>query len=148
MRYSRGDTIIEVMFSFVVFSLLTVGTYIVMNRGTQIAQRSLEITLVRQQLDAQVSLIRYVKDTNPAQWAELTSSKFLVNNPLDVVSASSDGCPAPGGRVDLATGTNAFFMSVDQKNDTVLPVRVLNTTYSSPSVYANKHHCYIFYLLL
>ena len=55
------------MFSFVVFSLLTVGTYIVMNRGTQIAQRSLEITLVRQQLDAQVSLIRYVKDTNPAQ---------------------------------------------------------------------------------
>ena len=85
MRYSRGDTIIEVMFSFVVFSLLTVGTYIVMNRGTQIAQRSLEITLVRQQLDAQVSLIRYVKDTNPAQWAELTSSKFLVNNPLDVV---------------------------------------------------------------
>ena len=71
MRYSRGDTIIEVMFSFVVFSLLTVGTYIVMNRGTQIAQRSLEITLVRQQLDAQVSLIRYVKDTNPAQWAEL-----------------------------------------------------------------------------
>ncbi len=40
MRYSRGDTIIEVMFSFVVFSLLDCGDLIVMNRGTQIAQRS------------------------------------------------------------------------------------------------------------
>ena len=69
MRYSRGDTIIEVMFSFVVFSLLTVGTYIVMNRGTQIAQRSIEITIVRQQLYAQVYLIRYIKYTNTAQWA-------------------------------------------------------------------------------
>ena len=108
MRYSRGDTIIEVMFSFVVFSLLTVGTYIVMNRGTQIAQRSLEITLVRQQLDAQVSLIRYVKDTNPAQWAELTSSKFLVNNPLnvDLINAKTYGVFAQIVRAEQNSGVN------------------------------------------
>lgn len=133
---SRGDTIIEVMFSFVIFSLLTVGTYVVMNRGTQISQRSLEITLVRQQLDAQVSLVRYIKDTSPAQWSELTSGKFLVANPIDVAGVSVDGCPTPGGRTDLNAGTNTFFMAVDKRNNTVQPVRVSNASYSVPAVYA------------
>ena len=32
-RFARGDTVIEVMFSFTVLSMLVVGTYVLMNRG-------------------------------------------------------------------------------------------------------------------
>ena len=60
-RFARGDTVIEVMFSFTVLSMLVVGTYVLMNRGMQVAQRSLEITLVRQQIDSQISMIRYIQ---------------------------------------------------------------------------------------
>lgn len=59
-RNSRGDTIIEVVIAFTVFSLLAVGALAIMNQGTATAQRALEITLVRQQIDGQVEAIRYL----------------------------------------------------------------------------------------
>lgn len=59
-KNSRGDTIIEVVIAFTVFSLLAVGALAVMNQGTATAQRALEVTLVRQQIDGQVEAIRYL----------------------------------------------------------------------------------------
>lgn len=82
----RGDTIIEVLFAVAVFSLLAVGAMSVMNRGTAISQRALEVTLVRQQIDAQAEALRFIHhayviaygtesvDEEPAsEWAELAS---------------------------------------------------------------------------
>ena len=57
-RHERGDTIIEVMFAFVLFSMVIVGAFMIMNQGMALAQRSLEVTQVRQQIDSQVLLIR------------------------------------------------------------------------------------------
>jgi len=56
----RGDTIIEVLFAVTVFAMVAVGTLTIMNQGTATAQRSLEITLVRAQIDAQAEAIRYI----------------------------------------------------------------------------------------
>lgn len=61
-RYYKGDTIIEVIFAFAVFSLVTVGAYSIMNQGTAIAQRALEITLVREQINGQAEALRYLHD--------------------------------------------------------------------------------------
>jgi type II secretory pathway pseudopilin PulG len=67
MRLSRrqpsseqGDTLIEVMFAFAIFALVAVGSLTIMNQGIATAQRSLEITLVRAQMDAQAEAIRYI----------------------------------------------------------------------------------------
>lgn len=60
MRRQRGDTIIEVLLAVTVFGILAVGTMVVMNRGAAIAERSLEITLARQEVDAQAEMLRYV----------------------------------------------------------------------------------------
>ena len=136
-RRDRGDTIIEVMFSFVVFSMLAVATYMVMNRGTQIAQRSLEITLVRQQLDTQVSLIKYIKETDPTTWSVLTGSSYLVDNPMNVSEAGQDGCPAPNGRTELNASSKVFFVRVDQASNTVKPVVVTSGNFEAPPVYVN-----------
>jgi type II secretory pathway pseudopilin PulG len=56
----QGDTIIEVLFAVAVFAMVAVGAMAIMNQGTAIAQRSLEVTLVRQQIDAQAEAIRYI----------------------------------------------------------------------------------------
>lgn len=58
----RGDTIIEVLFAITVFSLLVVGTLSIMNQGSAMAERSLEVTLVRSEIDGQVNALRFLHD--------------------------------------------------------------------------------------
>lgn len=86
-RYDQGDTIIEVLFAITVFAMVAVGSLSIMNQGTATAQRALEITLVRQQIDAQAEAIRYThqayvagyqKDVAPpagpaAEWVKMTN---------------------------------------------------------------------------
>ncbi len=58
----RGDTIIEVLFAITIFSLVAVGGLALMNQGTAMAQRSLEISLVREQMDTQTDALHYLRD--------------------------------------------------------------------------------------
>lgn len=83
----EGDTIVEVLFAVAVFAMVAVGSLTIMNQGTATAQRSLEITLVRQQIDAQAEAIRYIHQAYvaafqkggaaptgvAAQWEKMTS---------------------------------------------------------------------------
>lgn len=62
-RKDRGDTLIEVLFGITIFSLVIVGSLSIMNQGTAASQRALEITLVRQQLDAQAETLRFMHDS-------------------------------------------------------------------------------------
>jgi type II secretory pathway pseudopilin PulG len=59
----RGDTVIEVILAITVFSVIAVGAIAIMNQGINSAQRSLEITQVRQQIDAQAEALRYIHQT-------------------------------------------------------------------------------------
>jgi type II secretory pathway component PulJ len=64
----EGDTLIEVMFAFAIFALVAVGSLTIMNQGIAAAQRSLEITLVRAQMDAQAEAIRYIHQSYVAAY--------------------------------------------------------------------------------
>lgn len=75
--HEQGDTLIEVMFAFSIFALVAVGSLTIMNQGIATAQRSLEITLVRAQMDAQAEAIRYIHQA--------------------YVAAYQQGAPAPTG---------------------------------------------------
>lgn len=94
MRSMRGDTIIEVVLAVTIFSLIAVGALTLMNNGMAMAQRSLEITLVRQQLDAQAETLRYVSDRAreggqyAALWADITSR---ADTPESILNAEE--CP-------------------------------------------------------
>ena len=113
MRNQAGDTLIEVLFAVTVFSFVVVSTLGIMNQGTAASQRSLEITLVRQQIDAQAETLRFMHDsyvavyqsgltfdvsdgsTSPAEeWYKMSTSG------LSATSASPFGgsitvCPQP-----------------------------------------------------
>lgn len=87
-RAEQGDTIIEVLFAVAVFAMVGVGAMSIMSQGTAAAQRSLEITLVRQQMDAQAEAIRYIHQSyvasfqknggaptgTAAEWLKMTNS--------------------------------------------------------------------------
>lgn len=107
MRYERGDTIIEVMFAFVIFSMVVVGSIMLMNRGVAMAQRSLEVTQVRSQLDAQIDMARYLQRYDPDAWNTLIATRSISNIPAfsDLVSAASPTCPQP------AALSGAFFFA-------------------------------------
>lgn len=59
-KLSRGDTLIEVLFATAIFSLVAVGGLSIMNQGTSASQRALEITLVRNEMDAQAETLRFL----------------------------------------------------------------------------------------
>lgn len=113
----QGDTIVEVLFAVAVFAIVAVGGMAIMNQGTAVAQRSLEVTQVRQQIDAQAEAIRYIhqayvatyqKGGTPsgvaAQWATMTSTDENgkgASTASDFGELSNEGrCPAsaPGER--------------------------------------------------
>lgn len=56
----RGDTLIEVLIAVTVFSAVAIGAITVMSRGISVAQSSLELNLVRNQIDSQVELLRHI----------------------------------------------------------------------------------------
>lgn len=66
----RGDTIIEVLFAVAVFAMVAVGCLSIMNQGLATAQRSLEVTLVRQQVQAQAEALRYMNAAYVAGYQE------------------------------------------------------------------------------
>lgn len=104
--YERGDTIVEVLFAFTVFSLIAVGGLSLMNQGTAMAQRALEITLVRQQIDAQADALRYLNRSYIAnygnravaastQWSKIIEDRAVEKaQPFDKV-ADLRGCHLP-----------------------------------------------------
>lgn len=98
-RMNRGDTIIEVIMAVAVFSMVAIGAIALMNSGIAMAQRSLETTLVRQQIDAQADMLRYVADQARAGdpqfrmlWSNLTKSPHVTATPRSLLN--TDICPA------------------------------------------------------
>lgn len=66
-KSKRGDTIIEAMFAFAVFSLVSIITVSMMNLGVAASERSLELTTVRNELNAQAEALRFVHSSYIAQ---------------------------------------------------------------------------------
>src|SRR5690606_13346477 len=99
----RGDTIIEVMFAIVIFSFITISSLAIMNQGIATGEKALEITLVRQQVNAQAEALRYVHDAltvNPSESQLATWNKFKTT--YSQASASDYG--VDGGECLLPQG--------------------------------------------
>ena len=91
----RGDTIIEVLLAVAVFSLVSVGAMTIMNQGTNAAQRALEITLVRQQIDAQAEALRAAHQAYTSKETSVWANIVAMNETGDATPPADGGCPAP-----------------------------------------------------
>ncbi len=87
-RRDRGDTLIEVLFAVSVFSLVAIGGLAVMNQGSAASQRSLEITLVREQMDAQAETLRFLNSSYVAAFR--SGASYAANTPAGQWALMSD----------------------------------------------------------
>lgn len=58
----KGDTLVEVMFAVGIFGAVAIGAIGIMNRGLYDAQKALEITMARQEIDAQAEALRFIHE--------------------------------------------------------------------------------------
>lgn len=130
----RGDTIIEVLFAITIFSLVAVGGLALMNQGTAIAQRSLEVSLVREQIDAQTDGLRYLRDAYIADGGHGGSAtdiwkKVVVDHKADTAQPFDD--VSNGVKCVLPSPDQSFTLDVAKLQSNPLLVPTLNTaTYS------------------
>ncbi len=157
----RGDTIIEVLFAVAVFSLVAISAMTIMNLGTAAAQRALEITLVRQQIDAQADTIRYIHQayitnrspSNPAtvQWKAMT-----IDHKRTEASAFGEGttatCPLTmpdlsfimdAHKAVIANGASGKPQSISETGGDVTPPPYSQVRYSDDGVFQDSYGIWV-----
>ncbi len=133
----RGDTIIEVMLAITIFSMIAVGTLVLMNRSIGSIQTSLEVTLVRQQIDTQVELLRMVHSQAreaglveaATNWAAITNTAVASVAPLSSLVSGGDCVAAP-------TGTTKFIINPETGRFNASAVFTKAGDATSPAPYA------------
>jgi len=129
-RHQRGDTIIEVMFAFVIFSLIVVEAVMLMNKGIALAQQSLEITQVRSQIDAQITMMKYLQQqTDDTIWRNLLVDQLSTN-----VSQFGDMATCPA-LADLQA-KKAFFIARKGLPSSIGVTPIGPATYSDAITYS------------
>lgn len=122
-NHERGDTIIEVLFAITIFSFVAVGGLSIMNQGVATAQRSLEIGLVRQQMDTQADALRYLNQAYVADygkrgdatriWQEAIAGQSVAAAQRFDDIADATTCNIPNGDGD-GENDRAFALDVNQ----------------------------------
>lgn len=100
----RGDTILEVIFAIVIFAFVAISSLTIMNQGVATGEKALEITLVRQQVNAQAEALRYIHEArvvSPSSSQAATWADIIANH--GQAAASSYG--VSGGECLLPTGS-------------------------------------------
>jgi len=122
-KKNRGDTLIEVLFATAVFSLVAVGCLSIMNQGTATAQRALEITLVRNEVDAQAETLRFLNASYiskypdisagsiASQWQNMITDIGETDNTTDAADLSN--CTRPTGSFILNTHRALYLQPMD-----------------------------------
>lgn len=123
-RRERGDTIIEVMFAIAIFSFVAISSLAIMNRGVATGERALEVTLVRQQINAQAEALRYIHEARVAvpdgpqadTWRRFLSTD---SNGYRQSRASEYGALSSEGRCELPSSGRPFILNA--KTATIWP---------------------------
>ena len=118
----RGDTLIEVLIAVAVFSAVSVGAMAIMAQGIAAAQNSLEMNLVRNQIDNQAELLRHYhaealktaadEDTEDTPWAQIVALAQQNATPYDSIDRFEQCRPhEPGGDIGDGLPAHAFFIN-------------------------------------
>lgn len=133
MRRQRGDTIIEVFFATAIAGAILIAAITLMNRNLATIQMAAETTLVRQNIDSQVEVLRYVKDaymnnrtaTNglPGIWKAIVSSDPVPGGYLNS-SPSNFGTCTPPDRAFFISPLSAPSASDEQQSANVTNITI------------------------
>lgn len=144
MHKKKGDTLIEVALAIGIFSLVAITVVAVVSASTTGAQSSLELTLTREEMDAQAEALRFIHDsyisgsqskdgdTNPYYklWSAIENT-YSVNN-KDTGAGWSDS--SPNNCADLYDDhSNGFMEDGANRHQFIVNIRALGE-------FAKDHH--------
>jgi len=78
-RTKNGDTMVEVLFSIAVFALVSVVSIVLMNSGINTAEATLELSMARNEIDAQSEAIRFIHNSYLSEREFVSSSQTYAN---------------------------------------------------------------------
>lgn len=136
-----GDTLIEVLFAMTVFALIVVTALSLMNQGVAAAQRSLEITTVRQQMDGQAEALRFLHDSyvEAYQSGQVFDLTDAITSPAEEYYTIIQFAKTTGNRTSASQfgGTAACAVPSSATKDFIInPVTAkLVTTTTNPGVF-------------
>ena len=138
----RGDTIIEVVLAVTVFSLIAVGALSVMNQGTAIAQQSLEISLVRDQMDSQADALRYAHNAYIANLDQSDAPAVTVWNKIieSPVNTAQDFTSINNARRCNLPSNGKYFALDIKKLDGASGSPIITTINSTPATFAQLQY--------
>ncbi|MDO4889208.1 MAG: hypothetical protein Q4A25_00735 [Candidatus Saccharibacteria bacterium] len=131
LKSKKGDTLIEVVLSFVMFSLVATISLAVMHAGISGAEASIELTLARVEIDAQSEAMRFIQESYSNDRAYPNLWRAITNTALNedygkIPELSRNNCSKlyDDFSVDpTIVDFNAFVLNSRQINDGVDPVR-------------------------
>lgn len=150
-KRQRGDTMIEVLLAVTIFSVVAVMGLTVMNQGSAASQRSLEITLVRQEMDAQATTLRFMYDAAMAQKGAMgydastvspssAAGKWNAILALRKANATPLGDMVTGGTTCIAPASLDAAFAVNAKTASVQSYSMNTTLWSAASVYSRVRY--------
>lgn len=121
----RGDTLVEVAFSIAIFALVCIFAIALMNNGVSTAQASMEISMTRNEIDAQAEALRFIQNSFLSErelvvkeYAPLWNAiKSLAINPseIDKLSSTPDAC-SDLYKANTVFSNNAFIINTRKIN--------------------------------
>ncbi len=132
-----GDTIIEVLFAITIFSLVAVGGLSIMNQGLGMAQRALEIGLVRQQIDTQADALRYLNHAYVADYGKRGQATAMWQQVIDnnAVTSAQEYSSMISDRKCRVPTSRSFALNV-QKLDSMPLVPITQATVDDMDTYS------------
>ena len=118
-RNQRGDTLVEVLMAIVVLSMVIVGAVTVMTRGLKASQLAVEHTQVRMQINSQMEMLRYLRDsyaTDPTSAGGQRWSGLFTGSPLYASATASTYSDTVCG---VSPGKTGFYLTQSAGNVTV-----------------------------
>ena len=135
MRTKIGDTLVEVALAIGIFSMVAIVIVSVISASTSNAQTALEVTISREDLDAQAEALRFIHDSyvNDTQSKNKEKNKYselweaIIANAIPEEEALSESAPeyeinfspstcselySGDGKLDAIAGKNSFIINI------------------------------------
>lgn len=139
MHKKKGDTLIEVALAIGIFSLVAITVVAVVSASTTGAQSSLELTLTREEMDAQAEALRFIHDsyisgsqskdggTNPYYklWSAIENTYSANNKTGGAGWSTSQTSYNPGNCSDLYPLGNGFMKDGTNRRQFIVNIRKL-----------------------
>lgn len=145
----RGDTLIEVALAIGIFSMIAIVIVSVTSASTSGAQSSLELTLTREELDAQAEALRFIhdsyvsgsqagRDNNEIQnnsenpyaklWEAITGRAASAEADVTYTPTTCNSIYDAGGKLNPAAGSKPFILNLRNLSNPTSVADVLITT--------------------